>query len=160
MAQYNFQLRGWPAVIGIAAMAAITGAQMYLRVRPVNDGMRAAVREALLKEYSGRGPKDIARFVAEARAGLPVEPVPPVVQRDVEFTSMAARGSTGGGGAIVVRAEITVDGGTPPDGRSIRYFWVSRKYDSDAWMVMAEADSYRYFVALLPGSRRSSSSYY
>ena len=159
MAQYDCQLRGWPAVIGIAAMAGITGIQMYSRVRPVNDAMRDAVRLELLKDYSGRAPRDIARLVGEARQGAPVEALPPLVQRDVEFTSMAARGSMGGGGAIVVRAEVTVDGGPPPDGRSVRYFWVSRKFDSDAWMVMSETDSYRYFMALLPGSRRSDRSF-
>lgn len=157
MAQYSFQLRGWPAVIVIAAIAGITGVQMYSRVHPVNDAMREAVRSELLAEYSGRGPKDIARLVAEARAGSPVEAVPPLVQRDVEFTSMAARGSLGG--AEVVRAEVTVDGGAPPDGRAVRYFWVSRKFESQAWMVMGETDSFRYFMALLPATR-SSSSYY
>jgi hypothetical protein len=151
MAQYNFQLRGWPAVGAITVLAGITGVQMYLRVRPVNDAMRDAVRVELLKEYSGRGPKDLARFVAEARAGLPVEPVPPLVQRDVQFTSMGARGTMGG--AIVVRAEVTVDGGAPPDGRPVRYFWVSRKFEGDGWLVMAETDSYRYFMALMPATR-------
>jgi len=153
MAQYSLQLRGWPAVVAIAALAGITGVQMYLRVRSVDDAMRDAVRLELLKEYSGRGPRDLARFVAEARAGLPVEPVPALVQRDVEFTSMAARGSMGG--AIVVRAEVTVDGGAPPDGRAIRYFWVSRKFGGEGWMVMAETDAYRYFMALVPASRNS-----
>jgi hypothetical protein len=153
MAQYNMQLRGWPAVAAIAVLAGITGVQIYLRVRPVDDAMRDAVRVELLKEYSGRGPKDIARFVAEARAGLPVEPVPALVQRDVEFTSMAARGTMGG--AIVVRAEVTVDGGAPPDDRPVRYFWVSRKFEGDGWLVMAETDSYRYFMALVPATRNS-----
>lgn len=151
MAQYSFQLRGWQAVAALVVMAAITGAQMYSRIRPVDDGMRDAVRTQLLQEYSGRGPKDIARFVAEAGAGSPVEPVPPLIQRDVEFTSMAARGSTGG--ALVVRAEVTVDGGPPLDGRPVRYFWISRKFGGDGWLVMAEADSYRYFMALFPSKR-------
>ena len=58
-------------------------------------GHSLAYAEALMAEYSGRGPKDLARFVAEAREGSPVEPVPALVQRDVEFTSMAARGTLG-----------------------------------------------------------------
>lgn len=45
--------------------------------------------------------------------------VPEVVQQDVEFTSIAAHGRMGAP-AILVRAEITVDGGPPPDGRSAR----------------------------------------
>lgn len=151
MAQYSFQLRGWQAVAALVVMAGITGVEMYSRIRPVDDGMRDAVRTRLLQEYSGRGPKDIARFVAEARAGSPVEPVPAVVQRDVQFTSMAGRGSMGG--AIVVRAEITVDGGPPPDGRAVRYFWVSRKFGGDGWLVVGESGAYQYFMELLPARR-------
>jgi hypothetical protein len=155
MAQYTFQLRGWHAVAALLAVGGITGLQMYSRVRPVNDAMRNAVRSELLAEYSGRGPRDLARFVAEARAGSPVEPVPQVVQRDVEFTSMAARGTISG--AIVVRAELIVDGGTPPDGRAVRYFWVSRKFDSDGeWLVMGESNAYQYLMELMPASRRAS----
>lgn len=155
MAQYSFQLRGWHAVAALLALAGITGLRMYSRVRPVNDAMRDAVRSELLAEYSGRGPKDLARFVAEAREGSPIEPVPEVVRRDVEFTSMMARGAIGG--AIVVRAEVSVDGGMPPDGRPVRYFWVARKFGGDgAWQVMGESNAYQYLVELMPASRRVS----
>jgi hypothetical protein len=152
MAQYTFQLRGWQAVAALVLLGGITGVEMYSRVRPVNDAMRDAVRSDLLAEYSGRGPKEIARFVAEAREGSTVEPVPAVVQRDVQFTSMAGRGSIGG--AIVVRAEVTVDGGPPPDGRAVRYFWVSRKFGGDGtWLVMSESNPYQYLMELVPASR-------
>jgi hypothetical protein len=154
MAQYNIQLRGWHAIAALAVLAGITGVEMYLRVRPVNDAMRDAVRSELLAEYSGRGPKDLARFVAEAREGSPVEPVPALVQKDVEFSSMAARGTIGG--AIVVRAEVTVDGGPPPDGRAVRYFWVSRKFGGDGWLVMGESNAYQYLMELIPASRKVS----
>jgi hypothetical protein len=149
MAQYNIQLRGWHAVAALVALAGTTCAQMYLRVRPVDDAMRDAVRAELLQEYSGRGPKDIARFVKEARAGSPLEPVPAAAQRDVEFTSIAARGKMGVG-AIEVRAKVTVDGGLPPDGRAVRYFRVTRKFGGSGLQVIAESDGYRYFEELLP----------
>ncbi|MGH9714082.1 MAG: hypothetical protein ACRD5M_12365 [Candidatus Acidiferrales bacterium] len=149
MAEYNFQLRGWHALVGIAALLAYFGLQIYLRVRTVDDGMRSAVREQLLNDYSGRSPRDIARIVAEARAGTPVEPVPEVVQRDVEFTSIAAHGRMGAP-VIVVRAEVAVDGGPPPDGRSIRYFRMSRKFMDSGWMVVGESDSYPYYRELVP----------
>jgi hypothetical protein len=149
MAEYNFQLRGWHALVGIAALIAYSGIQMCLRLRTVDDGMRSAVRERLLDEYSGRGPKDIARIVAEARQGSQIEPVPEVVPRDVQFTSIAAHGRMGGA-ATLVRAEITVDGGSPPDGRSVRYFRVTRKFMEDGWMVVGESNSYLYYRELAP----------
>jgi len=149
MAEYNFQLRGWQALIAIPLVLGFWGIETYLRVRPVDDAMRDAVRAELLNEYSGRGPKDVARLVAEARAGSPVEPVQPLVQRDVEFTSIAARGKIDGR-VTLVRAEVTVDGGPPPDGRSVRYFRMSTKFIGGGWMVLGESDSYAYLMELWP----------
>lgn len=148
MAEYNIQLRGWHALVGIAALLAFFGIEMFLRVRSVDDGMRNAVRERLVNEYSGRGPKDIARIVAEAREGSPIESAPEV-QRDVEFASIAAHGRMGAP-AILVRAEITVDGGPPPDGRKVRYFRVTRKFMEDGWMVVGESTPYFYYRELAP----------
>ena len=149
MAEYNFQLRGWHAIVGVAALLVFWGIQVYMRVTSVDDAMRDAVRAELLNEYSGRGPKDVARLVAEARAGSPVEPVPALVQRDVEFNSIAACGKIGGP-VTFVRADLTVDGGPPPDGRPVRYFRVSRKFVGGGWMVIGESDSYTYFMQLVP----------
>jgi hypothetical protein len=148
MAEYNVQLRGWHALIGIVALVAFLGIKLSLRVRSVDNEMRDAVRMELMNEYSGRGPADVARLVAEARAGSPVEPVQPVVQRDVEFPSIAARGEMGAR-VTLVRAEVTVDGGPPPDGHPVRYFQVSRKF-TGGWMVIGPSNSYNYYSELLP----------
>jgi hypothetical protein len=149
MPEYNFQLRGWHAIVAVAALLAFWGIQAYLRVTAVDDAMRDAVRAELLKEYSGQGPKDVARLVAEARAGSPVEPVPPLIQRDVEFNSIAARGKIGGS-VTFVRADLVVDGGPPPDGRPVRYFRVQRRFMGEGWMVIGESDSYTYLMQLVP----------
>jgi hypothetical protein len=148
MPEYNFQLRGWHAIVGILVLVVYLGGTMLVHLRPVDDVMRDAVRERLLNEYSGRGPKDIARIVAEAREGSPVEAVPSVVQRNVEFPLMAAHGKLSGR-VIYVRAVVTVDGGPPPDGRSIRYFALSSKLGG-GWMVVGETNSYSYYTELLP----------
>ena len=54
MAEYNFQLRGWHVLVGIAAVLGFFGIQTYLRIRTVDNGIRDAVRERLVNEYSGR----------------------------------------------------------------------------------------------------------
>jgi len=148
MAEYNFQLRGWHAIVAILVLAVYFTGTMLVHTCSVDDGMRDAVRERLLNEYSGRGPKDVARIVAEAREGSPVEALPSVVQRDVEFASMAAHGKLSGR-VTYVRAVVTVDGGPPPDGRSIRYFALSSKLGG-GWMVVGETNSYNYYRELLP----------
>lgn len=147
MAEYTFQLRGWKALVALAAVAVFFGGRTYLRIRPVDDGLRDAVKGRLLNEYSGRGPKDVTRIIAEAHEGKPVEELQPVVQRDVEFTSIAAHGRMGGM-YTVVRAEVTVDGGPPPDGRAVRYFSIMEKLGG-GWMVAGESDSYRYYEELV-----------
>jgi hypothetical protein len=149
MVEYNLQLRGWHAIVGIVALLGFLGIKTYLRVRAVDDGMREAVRERLLNEYSGRGPKDVGRILAEAREGIPVETVPEVVQRDVEFTSIGAHGRIGGP-VILVRVEVKVDGDAPPDGRPVRYFRLSRKFMGDGWMIVGEGDPYSYYRELAP----------
>jgi hypothetical protein len=149
MAEYKFQLRGWHAILGIVALLGFFGIQTYLRVHPVEDGMRDAVRETLLNEYSGRGPKDVARILAETREGAPIETLPEVVQQDVQFTSITAHGRIGAP-FVIVRAEVTVNGAPPPDGRPVRYFRVSRKFLDGGWMTVGESDSHAYYRELAP----------
>jgi len=148
MPEYNFQFRGWHILIGVALLLGFFGLKMWLKIRTVDDGMRDAVREELLKEYSGRGPKDVARILQEAHDGAPIEEVQPVAQHDVEFTSIEARGSMGAR-VTLVRADVTVDGGPPPDGQAVRYFRISQKLGG-GWMVIGNSDSYSYFSELMP----------
>jgi hypothetical protein len=49
-----------------------------------------------------------------------------------------------------------VDGGPPPDSRAVRYFWVSRKFEGDGWLVMGESNSYQYLMELMSASRKVS----
>jgi hypothetical protein len=148
MAEYRVQLSGWKAIAGVVAVLGLVGGTMALRIRTVDDAMRQAVRVYLLNEYSGRGPKDVTRLLAESRQGLPVEALPEVAPRDVQLPSLAARGKMGGP-VTIVRAEITVDGGAPPDGRAVRYFRMSRGLEG-MWFVDGESDSFRYFQELMP----------
>jgi len=148
MPEYNFQLRGWHALVTLLVLLVYTGGTMFIRIRPVDDHMRDAVRTQLLNEYSGRSPRDLARLVNEARTGQPVENLPPLLQRDVQFPSFKAHGKMAGS-VTYVRAEITVDGGPPPDGQTVRYFTVSRTLDGD-WSVLGPASSLMYHRVLFP----------
>lgn len=148
MPEYNYEFRGWHAAIALVAVLGFFGVKSFLRIRMVDESMRDAVRQQLMNEYSGRGPKDVARLVAEARAQQPLDAVPPLVQRDIEFKSIGARGQWDALVAVI-RVEITVDGAAPPDGRNTRFFRVSQKLDG-GWMVIGDSDSYSYFMMLVP----------
>jgi hypothetical protein len=63
---------------------------------------------------------------------------------DVEIVSASARGGTS---HMIVKVEVTVNGGPPPDDRSIRYLYVSRNFD-DTWSVLWESNSLAYTRAL------------
>jgi hypothetical protein len=51
MAEVNFQLRGWHALLAIPLLLGYLGFKMWLRVLPVDEAVNNAVREELLKEY-------------------------------------------------------------------------------------------------------------
>jgi len=148
MPRYAFQLRGWHAIVGVVLLIGYWGISAYGRVRTVDGGMRDSIRQYLLNEYSGRGPKDVQRILMEAHNGQPVEKLPEVQQRDVEFPSVSAVGKYGGP-FEVVRVQNTVDGGQPPEGAALRYFRVEY-VAAGRWLVIGQSDSYGYYSELLP----------
>jgi hypothetical protein len=72
----------------------------------------------------------------------------PAVGPNVEFVSLSAHGWRE---AMVVRTEVSVGGGTPPDGQPVRYLFLTTKVGGGS-MVLSESDSIRYYVALLRSS--------
>jgi hypothetical protein len=121
MGETRIELTGWKAIVTAGIILAVTGYRIYSRFPAVNDDGRKALREWLVKDYTGRGPKALAQRIADYRAGLPDRPLDvPAVEPNVEFVSISAHGWRD---AMVVRSEISVDGGTPPDGQSVRYLY-------------------------------------
>ena len=146
MAETRIELTGWKAILVAVIILGVTGYRVYSRFPTVNDEGRAALRAWLVKDYTGRGMKDLAKRVADYRAGLPDRPVAaPAVEPNVELVSLSAHGWRD---AMVVRSEISVDGGPPPDGQPVRYLFLTTKFDG-GWMVMSESDSFRYYYALV-----------
>ena len=148
MPQYNFELRGWHAIVAVVLLLACAAVSTIAHTRSVDDGMREALRQYLLNEYSGRGPADIQRILSEAQNGQNIESSPEVAKRDVEFSSISAVGKVLGE-FETVRVTITVDGGPPPRGAALRYFRVERAL-SGQWLVVGQTDSYRYYSELFP----------
>ena len=130
----------------LVVILGVTGYRIYSRFPTVSDDGRKALREWLVKDYTGRGPRALAQRVADYRAGLPDRPVAaPAVEPNVEFVSLSAHGWRD---AMVVRSEVSVDGAPPPDGQSVRYLFLTTKVGG-GWTVLSESDSFRYYTALL-----------
>ena len=146
VAENRIELTGWKAIVVAVLILAVSGYRVYSRFQTVSDDGRGALREWLLKDYTGRGPKALAKRVADYRAGLPDQPLDvPAVLPNVDFVSLSAHGWRD---AMIVRTEISVDGGTPPDGQPVRYLFLTTKPEG-GWMVLSESDSFKYYEILL-----------
>ena len=146
MAETRIELRGWQAIAVLLVILGVSGYRVSTRFQSVPEQGREAVRQWLVKDYEGLGPRALAKRVADYRAGLAPAPVSvPASEPRVEFVSLAAHGWRD---AMVVRSEVTLDGGPPPDGRSVRYLYLTTKVGG-GWMILSESDSYRYYTALL-----------
>jgi hypothetical protein len=146
MEETRIELTGWKAIAALVLILGVTGYRIYSRFPAVNDEGREALRTWLVKDYTGRGPKALAQFVADYRAGVPVQPAaPPTVEPKVEFVSLSAHGWRNG---MVVRSEVSVDGGPPPDGQPVRYLFLTTKFEG-GWMVLSESDSFQYYRMLM-----------
>jgi len=146
MSETRIELTGWKAMIAAVIILVVTSYRIRSRFPTVSDDGRKTLREWLVKDYTGRGPRALARRVHEYQAGLPDQPAAaPAVEPNVEFVSLSAHGWRD---AMVVRSEVSVDSGTPPDGQPVRYLFLTKKVGG-GWMVFSESDSFRYYTALL-----------
>ena len=145
MAETRIELTGWKEIVAGVLLLGWFGGRIYMHVPKVPDEGREALRTWLVKDYTGQGPRDVARRLADYRAGNPVQPLDlPAVLPDVELVSVTAHGWRD---AMVVRTEISVDGGPPPDSQPVRYLFLTTKFEGGG-MVLSESDSYRYYRAL------------
>jgi len=153
MAETRIELTGWKAIAVAALILVVGGVRVMMRFQTLPEDGKAALREWLVKDYTGRGLKDLARRAAAYKAGQPDQsPEVPAVLPNVDFTSLSAHGSSD---TMIVRCDISVDGGGPPDGQPIRYLFLTTK-PGGGWMVLSESDSYQYYTALLDARSRYS----
>ena len=145
MAETRIELTGWKAIVAGLLLLGWFGGRIYMHIPKVPDEGREALRTWLVKDYTGRGPRDVARRLADYRAGNPVQRLGlPAVLPEVELVSVTAHGWRD---AMVVRTQVSVDGGPPPDRQPVRYLFLTAKFEG-GWMVLSESDSYRYYRAL------------
>ena len=146
--EYRQQLRGWQAAIAAMVILGIVGYQCARRIQAVDDAARFAIGVSLTREYQGRGLKEQVQEYLKQKAsgGAPSEPPrsdAPIPM--VELVSVKAHGSND---VMVAKVEVTVNGGAPPDGRSVRYLDLMRSIDG-RWLVVADSDAYHYMTSLL-----------
>jgi hypothetical protein len=150
--EYRAQLSGWQAaVVGLLVLGVVTY-QCVARIQSVDDAGRETIRTWLVREYQGTGLRQEVRAYLQRKAGVPEQPVPPpsMPEPEVGLVSLSGHGSKD---IMVVRVQVRVNNGPPPDDRPIRYVDLMRRTDG-RWMVFAESDGLHYYwMLLLPALR-------
>jgi hypothetical protein len=146
--EYRQQLKSWQAVVAVMVILGIVGYQCTRRIQTLDAAARFAIGVSLTREYQGRGLKEQVQEYSKQRAsgGAPSEPPrsdAPIPM--VELVSVKAHGSND---VMVAKVEVTVNGGPPPDGRSVRYLDLMRSIDG-RWLVVADSDASHYMISLL-----------
>lgn len=124
-----FELTGWKALVFMGVLVALIGYRTVGARRTLDTEARDPIEVHLRAKYARR-----------AMAGMDLEAPTPEDARellrvtDVEIVSLTARGW---GEEMVVRAEVRVDGGPPPDGRPVSY-WRMRHGMVTGWTVEDE----------------------
>lgn len=146
--EHRQQLKGWQAAVVGAAILGVVAYQCARRIQTVDDAARFAIGVTLTREYQGKGLKDQVQEYLKQKAsgGAPTEPPPSDVPIPiVELLSVSAHGSRD---VMVAKVEVRVNGGLPPDGRSVRYLDLMRSVDG-RWLVAADSDASHYMISLL-----------
>jgi hypothetical protein len=143
MTEIKFRVTGWKAVIVLIAVAAFLGYRYNALRTTLATEAADELRFWLAAEYMAQGLPTLEEALErgdEAAAELQAREI---VARDrIEFPQLSARGDPED---VVVRAEILVDGGTPPDGRSVRYFRMRHSMVT-GWRMRYEAHAVSYYL--------------
>ena len=152
--EYRLPLAGWPAAAVGALILGVVAYQCVARIQHVDDAGRETIRAWLVREYQG---KEIRREVQghlRRKAGEEEAPAQaPMPEPAVRFVSLDAHGWKD---FMIVRVQVKVNDGPPPDGRSVRYVHLDRQ-PGGRWKAFGDTDALHYYWALLsPVFSRSS----
>jgi len=131
-------LKGWKVIAFLVVAALYTVARYYNRQQSLESAGREAVRSWVALE---------SQRASLASHGLDAAPDSAELaellrSRDIEINEMTGRGV---GDNMVVRVVISMHGGPPPDGRSIRYFRLVHSLLT-GWRVLGESTALRYYT--------------
>jgi hypothetical protein len=149
--EYRQQLRGWQAAVVGVAIVGVVAYQCARRIQTVDDSARFAIGVSLTREYQGRGLKEQVQEYLKQRASGEAPKEPPPSDVPIPMVALVSVKGRGLQDVMVAKVEVTVNGGPPPDGRSVRYLDLMRSVDG-RWLVVADSDAYHYMISLLsPG---------
>ncbi|MEW5736645.1 MAG: hypothetical protein AB1921_17505 [Thermodesulfobacteriota bacterium] len=145
--EMKIKLTGWKAVVAILVLLGLLGWRYAESRRTLGTEAADVVRHWLVAEYTRN---NLATWTPEERSFDNKEEAAQKAQEllaasRVTILSIQARGS---GDDVVVRVEVQVDGKTPPDGRSVRYFRMSHSA-LIGWQMRYDAGPWAWYLKLL-----------
>ncbi len=147
--EYRQNLKGWQAAVVALGILAVAAYQCTRRIQTLDESARFAIGVSLVREYRGTGLKQQVQEYLKQRAngGVSSEPVPSAAP--LPHVELALVGAHGSKDIMIAKVRVKVNGGTPPDGRSIRYLDLMRSATDGRWQVVADSDAYHYMMSLL-----------
>ncbi len=144
MAQAQFQLKGWSAVVVIMLAVGFFGFKVFLVQSTLGEDQLDGIKVWLQAEYSGQH-IDALREAVDSGDTETFNALAAEVEAagKIEFVSIKARGTD----EVVVRVEIQVDGHDPPRGERVRYFILKHTMGM-AWWVKHETSSWSYYLKI------------
>lgn len=149
----EIKLKGPTAVIGVVALLLFGAYRMNSMETELETEALDELKAYLAAEYAG---KDVAALSEALESPQTLDPEQAKVQADeilanqnITFPSVSARGfwDAKDGGDAVVRVEIQVDGGPPPDGVATRYYRM-RYRPLSGWRVGGRTSVWSYRLKL------------
>lgn len=136
-------LKGWSAVLAIVVTTAAVVGKSMLERSTLESGAAELIKLQLRGEYSARelAGVDVSKL-SEAEMEAAAEEL--LALNSIALTSVSARG---GGDDVIVKVEIQVAGGDPPDGKRVRYFRMSHGAVT-GWRVERETTALSYYFKL------------
>jgi len=111
------------------------------------EAVKEPLREALAVEYAGQALPSIEASVAANDLDSLSKRFSNLktTMETIEVSSITARTASEDG--IYIRAEVRVNGGDPPDGRTVRYFLFGRSSIA-GWHYQRDATAFEYYTTL------------
>lgn len=147
--EYRQSLKGWQAAVVALGILGVVAYQCARRIQTLDESARFAIGVSLVHEYQGTGLKQQVQDYSKQKSSgaAPSEPAPSAAP--IPLMDLALVGAHGSKDVVVAKVKVKVNGGPPPDGRSIRYLNLMRSAKDGHWVVVADSNAYHYIISLL-----------
>ena len=146
MNDFKINVTGWKVIPLLLVVLAIVVYKYNVMNTTLDAGGKQAIKTWVLSRYIARGLDSFEEQNIDEMTSKQAERAVDhfLNLNKIDINSIKARGK---GDDIIVRAEITVDGKTPPDGKSVRYFRMEHSMIT-GWRMKTETTSLWYHLKL------------